>query len=170
MQYSLTLKGCNGKVEDIRALRGKGVIATTTHFDRHVHIYSLDHAVSYYWPHRKPMSFHLIMRNVRRRYAAHLMMLWEMYTWDVVRAHHFDFHQARILESIDDLFAWKSNLSLTSTELCLKWNSEKDCPANCRFLHQCTNCAKNHTKRRCPSRPTTFGPNNANTIPVGRRQ
>lgn len=26
------------------------------------------------------------------KYAEHLMMLWEMYTWDSVRAYHFDFH------------------------------------------------------------------------------
>ena len=133
------------------------------------------------------------------RYAEHLMMLWEMYTWDSVRAYHFDFHQARILEGIDDSLAWKtpdhelkqyllvprptrntnshdnrnsqaSTLSPSSTEVCFKWNAEKDCPANCRFLHQCTNCAGNHIKRRCPSRSTTSGPNNANTTPVGRRQ
>ena len=42
------------------------------------------------------------------RYAEHLMMLWEMYTWDSVRAYHFDFHQARILEGIDDSLAWKT--------------------------------------------------------------
>lgn len=133
------------------------------------------------------------------KYAEHLMMLWEMYTWDSVRAYHFDFHQARILEGIDDSLAWKtpdhelkqyllvarparntnsqenrntqaSNSSPHSTEVCFKWNSEKDCPSNCRFLHQCTNCAGNHTKRRCPSRSTTSGPGNANSTPVGRRQ
>lgn len=42
------------------------------------------------------------------KYAEHLMMLWEMYTWDSVRAYHFDFHQARILEGIDDALAWKT--------------------------------------------------------------
>ena len=42
------------------------------------------------------------------KYAEHLMMLWEMYTWDSVRAYHFDFHQARILEGIDDPLAWKT--------------------------------------------------------------
>ena len=42
------------------------------------------------------------------KYAEHLMMLWEMYTWDSVRAYHFDFHQARILEGIDDSLAWKT--------------------------------------------------------------
>ena len=133
------------------------------------------------------------------KYAEHLMMLWEMYTWDSVRAYHFDFHQARILEGIDDSLAWKTpdhelkqyllvprparntnsqenrnaqagNSSAPSTEVCFKWNSEKDCPSNCRFLHQCTNCAGNHTKRRCPSRSTTSGPSNANSTPVGRRQ
>lgn len=134
------------------------------------------------------------------KYAEHLMMLWEMYIWDSVRAYHSDFHQARILEGIDDPLAWKTpdhelkqyllvarptrnansqdgrnsnirnNLSTSSTEVCFKWNSEKDCPANCKFLHQCTNGAGNHTKRRCPSRPTTSGANNANTTPVGRRQ
>lgn len=36
------------------------------------------------------------------KYAKYLMMLWEMYTWDSVWAYHFDFHQARILEGIDD--------------------------------------------------------------------
>ena len=35
------------------------------------------------------------------------MMLWEMYTCDSVRAYHFDFHEARILEGIDDPLAWK---------------------------------------------------------------
>ena len=28
------------------------------------------------------------------KYAEHLMMLWEMYTWDSVCAYHFDFYQA----------------------------------------------------------------------------
>lgn len=89
------------------------------------------------------------------KYAEHLMMLLEMYTWDSVRAYHFDFHQARILEGIDDAQAWKTpdhelkqyllvartaqntnshdsrnthtggNLSAPSTEVCFKWNSEK---------------------------------------------
>ena len=133
------------------------------------------------------------------RYAEHLMMLWEMYNWDSVRAYHFNFHQARILEGIDDPVAWKTpdhelkqyllvphparnfnpsdnegchagNSSPPSTEVCFKWNSEKNCPSNCRFLHQCTNCAGNHTKRRCPSRSVTTGPNNVNSTPVGRRQ
>ena len=133
------------------------------------------------------------------KYAEHLMMLWEMYTWDSVRAYHFDFHQARILEGIDDSVAWKTpdhelkqyllvprparntntsdnrsnhmgNSSPAPTEVCFKWNSEKDCPANCRFLHQCTNCAGNHTKRRCPSRSAISGPPNVNSTPVGRRQ
>ena len=36
------------------------------------------------------------------KYVEHLMMLWEIYTWDSVRAYHFDFHQARILEGIAD--------------------------------------------------------------------
>ena len=36
------------------------------------------------------------------KYAEHLIMLWEMYTWDSIRAYHFDPHQARILEGIDD--------------------------------------------------------------------
>ncbi len=97
------------------------------------------------------------------RYAEHLMVLWEMYTWDSVRAYHFDFHQARILEGIDDAQAWKtpdhelrqyllvarpdrnknphdsrnthtgSNSSTSSTVICFKWNSEIDCPSNCRF-------------------------------------
>lgn len=31
-----------------------------------------------------------------------------MYTWDSVRAYHLDFHQARILEGIDDSLAWKT--------------------------------------------------------------
>ena len=42
------------------------------------------------------------------KYAEHLMMLWKMYTWNSVRAYHFDFHQARILEGIDDAQAWKT--------------------------------------------------------------
>ena len=127
-------------------------------------------------------------------------MLLEIYTWDSVRAYHFDFHQARILEGIDDSLAWKTpdhqlkqyllvarptrnatsqnnrdahtggNSSTPSTEVCFKWNFEKDCPSNCRFLHQCTNCTCNHTKRRCPSQSVTSGPNNANSTPVGQRQ
>lgn len=125
------------------------------------------------------------------------MMLWEMYTWDSVRAYHFDFHQACILEGIDDAQAWKTpdhelkqyllvarlarntnthdsrnthNPSIPSTEICFKWNSEKDCPSNCKFLQQCTNCSGNHIKRRCPSQSTTSSSNNANATPVGRRQ
>lgn len=39
------------------------------------------------------------------KYAEHLMLLREMYTWDSVWAYHFDFHQARILEGIDDSVA-----------------------------------------------------------------
>ena len=31
-----------------------------------------------------------------------------MYTWVLVWAYHFDFHQARILEGIDDSVAWKT--------------------------------------------------------------
>ncbi len=42
------------------------------------------------------------------KYAEHLMMMWEMYTWDSVREYHFDFHQARILESIDNSVAWRT--------------------------------------------------------------
>lgn len=86
-----------------------------------------------------------------------------MYTWDSVQVYHFDFHQARILEGIDDAQAWKtpdhelrqyllvarpdrntnphdsrnthtgSNSSTSSTVICFKWNSEIDCPSNCRF-------------------------------------
>ncbi len=87
-----------------------------------------------------------------------------MYTWDSVREYHFDFHQAKILEGIDDLVAWKKpdhklkqyllvpcpawntnphenrnahpgNSSLHSTKVCFKWNSKKNCPSNCRFLN-----------------------------------
>ena len=46
------------------------------------------------------------------KYAKHLMMLWEMYTWDSVRAYHFDFHQARILEGIDDSEAWLNLITI----------------------------------------------------------
>lgn len=42
------------------------------------------------------------------KYAKHLMILWEMYIWYSVWAYHFDFHQAQILEGIDDLDAWKT--------------------------------------------------------------
>lgn len=41
-------------------------------------------------------------------YAEHLIMLWEMYTWDLVEPYHFDFHQAQILEGIDDSQPWKT--------------------------------------------------------------
>lgn len=41
------------------------------------------------------------------KYTKHLLMLWEMYTWDSIRVYHFDFHQSRILEEIDIVQVWK---------------------------------------------------------------
>lgn len=41
-------------------------------------------------------------------YVEHLMKLWGMYTWDFVRAYHLDFHQAHILERIDNSQALKT--------------------------------------------------------------
>lgn len=45
------------------------------------------------------------------------MMLWEIYTWDSVRAYHFDFHQAQILEGIDDSVAWETPTT-SSNKIC----------------------------------------------------
>ena len=36
------------------------------------------------------------------------MILWEIYTWDSVQEHHFDFRQAQILESIHNSVVWKT--------------------------------------------------------------
>lgn len=42
------------------------------------------------------------------KYAEHLIMLWKTYSWDSVQEYHFDIHQARILERIDDPQAKKT--------------------------------------------------------------
>lgn len=41
------------------------------------------------------------------KYIKHLIILWEMYTWDSIQVYHFDFHQAQILEGIDIIQVWK---------------------------------------------------------------
>ena len=187
--------GTNGleieaKEEDCTTADAKGIISLLRAF--HVYIQILVFLTA--------SGNKLQLQLALGKYTEHLMMLWEIYTWDLVRAYHFDFHQARILGGIDDSLAWKtldhelkqyllvarptrntnsqdsrnahtgSNSSTPSTEVCFKWSSEKDCPGNFRFLHQCTNCLGNHTKRRWSSRSVTSGSNNANSTPVGRRQ
>lgn len=134
------------------------------------------------------------------KYVEYLMMLQEMYTWDSVQAYYFNFHQTQILERIDDVQAQKmpdyelkqyllvaqpvrntnlhdsqnihmgGNSFVSSIKVCFKWNLEKNYPSNCKFLHQCTNCMGNHTKRRCSSRSITSSFNNVNTTPVSQRQ
>lgn len=37
------------------------------------------------------------------KYIKHLMIFWEIYTWDLVQVYHFNFHQARILKGMDNL-------------------------------------------------------------------
>ena len=76
---------------------------------------------------------------------------------------------ARNTNSSDHKNGNTRNALIPSTEVCFNWNSETDCPSNCRFFHQCTNCAGNYTKSRCASRPSTNNINNANATPIGRR-
>ncbi len=44
----------------------------------------------------------LQLQLVLGKFDEDLMILWEMYIWDLVQANYFHFHQARILEGIDD--------------------------------------------------------------------
>ncbi len=132
------------------------------------------------------------------KYLERLMMLKWMYTWDSVWEYYFDFHQAWILKSIGDSVdskksdnklkqyplvtrndrntnsndnrnAYVGNLSLPSVKLCFKYISEKDCPSNCRFLHQNNNCAPNHTNCSCFSQSITWDLNNVNSTSVNWR-
>lgn len=95
--------GTNGleieaKEEDCTTADAKGIIPLLRAF--HVYTQILVFLAA---PGNK-LQFQLVLG----KYAEHLIMLWEMYTWDSVRAYHFDFHQARILEGIDDARAWKT--------------------------------------------------------------
>ena len=86
------------KEEDCTTADGKGIIPLLQAF--HVYTQILVFLAA---PGNK-----LQLQLALGKHAEHLMMLWEMYTWDSVRAYHFDFHQARILEGIDDSLAWKT--------------------------------------------------------------
>ncbi len=57
---------------------------------------------------KKSSNFSTRVPNPPFQYVEYQMMLWEIYTWDSVRAYHFDFHQARISEGIDDAQAWET--------------------------------------------------------------
>ena len=49
----------------------------------------------------------LQLQSALGKYAEHLMILWEIYTWDSFWVYHFDFYQAQILEGMDNSVAWK---------------------------------------------------------------
>lgn len=118
------------------------------------------------------------------------------YRFDSIRAYHYAFMSARILNGQDDSMAWSTedmvcfnylirkmtndskpqagghttkSSAPAATLSCNNFNAGK-CPRSgeeCKYAHICSNCQRNHSAMSCPK--THNSSSNANSIPLGNR-
>ena len=120
------------------------------------------------------------------------------YRFDSIRAYHYAFMSARMLNGQDNPLAWTTedqrclNLlvrraaptgndsrqqastqapksSSSSTLTCNNFNANKCSRGEqCKYAHVCSNCQQNHPAASC-SKPHNHSSSNANTTPLGNR-